>query len=227
MATRNLKPGRWNCSPRPLCVAVLVALAVGAAACASRAPSFGPAGIDDSRRALDAWATALERADSLGPARLLYDAKMSEGLVKFPGTLAVEARPDRLEATLTGPFGSPIARYASGVLEAKGARPIPLEPEELRAVLAGVWKSPARVEGARAGESLLRFSGRDPVEAVLDVGQARLQTLKIERPEADLVATYSGRLDPWPEKITIQDRRTGKMLQLTLVAKEPASPSAP
>jgi hypothetical protein len=218
---------RASFAPRRFRLAVLVALVVGAASCASRAPAFGPAGIDDSRRALDAWATALERADSLGPARLLYEAKMSEGLVKFPGTLAVEARPDHLEATLTGPFGSPIARYVSGVLEAKGARPIPLEPEELRAVLAGVWRTPARVEGARAGESLLRFSGRDPVEAVLDVGQARLETLKIERPEADLVATYSGRLDPWPEKITIRDRRTGKMLELTLVAKEPASAVSP
>jgi hypothetical protein len=218
---------RARAESRPIRLAILAALVTAAAtACASRAPAFGPAGVDESRRALDAWATALERADSLGPARLLYDAKMSEGLVKVPGTLAVEALPGHLEATLTGPFGSPIARYVSGVLEAKGARPIPLEPEELRAVLAGVWRTPARVEGARAGESLLRFTGRDPVEAVLDVGQARLQTLKIERPEAELVATYSGRRDPWPERIRIEDRRTGKMLQLTLVAKEPASAPA-
>jgi hypothetical protein len=227
LTTWNSELGTWNRSPRRLRFVVLVALLVATASCASRPPAFGPAGIDDSRRALEAWTAALERADSLGPARLLYDAKMSEGFVKVPGTLAVEARPDRLEATLTGPFGSPIARYASGILEAKGAPPFPLEPEELRAVLAGVWRTPARVEGARAGESLLRFTGRDPVEAVLDVGQARLETLKIERPEAELVATYSGRLDPWPERITIQDRRTGKMLQLTLVAREPASATAP
>jgi hypothetical protein len=205
---------------------LIAAIAAVSSACASRAPAFGPAGLDESRLALDAWATALERADSLGPSRLLYDAKMSEGLVKFPGTLAVEARPGHLEATLTGPFGSPIARYASGVLEAKGARPIPLEAEELRAVLSGVWRTPARVEGARAGQSLLRFTGRDPVEAVLDVGGARLERLKIERPEAEVVATYSGRLDPWPERVTIEDRRTGKMLQLTLVAKEPAGAPA-
>jgi hypothetical protein len=50
--------------------------------------------------------------------------------------------------------------------------------------------------------------------------------LKIERPEAEVVATYSGRLDPWPERVTIEDRRTGKMLQLTLVAKEPAGAPA-
>jgi hypothetical protein len=219
---------RARAESQPIRLAILALLVTAVTtACASRAPAFGPSGLDESRRALDAWATALERADSLGPARLLYDAKMSEGLVKVPGTLAVEARPGYLEATLTGPFGSPIARYASGVLAAKGARPIPLEPEELRAVLAGVWRAPARVEGARAGESLLRFTGRDPVEAVLDVGRARLQTLKIERPEAELVATYSGRLDPWPERITIEDRRSGKMLQLILVAKEPASAPAP
>ena len=205
---------------------MIAAIAGVSSGCASRIPAFGPPGVDESRLALDAWATALERADSLGPSRLLYDAKMSEGLVKFPGTLAVDARPGYLEATLTGPFGSPIARYASGVLEAKGARPIPLEAEELRAVLSGVWRTPARVEGARAGQSLLRFTGRDPVEAVLDVGGARLERLKIERPEAEVVATYSGRLDPWPEKVTIEDRRTGKMLQLTLVAKEPASAPA-
>jgi hypothetical protein len=203
----------------------LISLAVAAsAACASRVPAFGPAGVEDSRQALDAWETALERADSLGPVRLLYDARMSEGLVKVPGTLAVEASPDRLEATLTGPFGSPIARYASGVLEAKGAKPIPLEPDELRAVLAGVWRSSPRVEGARGDESLLRFAGRDAVEAVFDVRQARVRELKIERPDAELAATYSGRLDPWPEKITIEDRRSGKTLQLTLVAKEPGGP---
>jgi hypothetical protein len=199
----------------------LLALLGAGYSCASRPPAFGPSGAEESQRALDAWETALQRADSLGPAKILYDAKMSEGLVKIPGTLAVEARPDRLEATLTGPFGSPVARYASGVLQAKGARPIPLDAEELRAVLAGVWRSPARVEGARGTESLLKFEGRDKVQAVLDVASTRVQTLTIDRPEAELVATYSGRLDPWPEKITIEDRRSGKVLQLTMVAKEP------
>lgn len=203
----------------------IVAFLGAAYGCASRPGAFGPSGAEESRRALDAWETALHRADSLGPAKILYDVKMSEGLVKVPGTLAVEARRDRLEATLTGPFGSPVARFASGVLEAKGARPIPLDAEELRAVLAGVWRTPARVEGARGGESLLKFEGRDKVEAVLDVAATRVQTLKIDRPEAELVATYSGRLDPWPEKITIQDRRTGKMLQLTMVAREPVATS--
>ena len=60
---------------------------------------------------------------------------------------------------------------------------------------------------------------------MLDVATTRVQTLKIDRPEAELVATYSGRLDPWPEKITIQDRRSGKMLQLTMVAREPVATS--
>lgn len=213
--------GRASRSRRLRALLLLASFGAFAYGCASRPPAFGPAGAEDSRRALDAWGAALERADSLGPARILYDAKMSEGLVKIPGTLAVEARRDRLDATLIGPFGSPVARYSSGVLEARGAKPIPLDAEELRAVLAGVWRSPPRVEGAREGESLIRFTGRDRVEAVLDVPATRVETLKIERPEADLVATYSGRLDPWPQKITIEDRRTGKRLQLTMVAREP------
>ncbi len=159
--------------------------------------------------------------------RLLYDAWMSEGILKVPGTLAVEARPERLEATLTGPFGSPVARYASGVLEAEGANSIPLDPEELRAVLAGIWRGAPQVAGMRDGETLLRFSGADEVEGVLELADARLTSLRIVRPEGEVVATYSGRLDPWPEKVTIEDRRTGKRLRLTLVAREPAESSAP
>lgn len=220
-------PERASSSPRLRTFLALVLAVAATTACATRRPAFGPAGAEDSRLALDAWQAALDRADSLGPARILYDAKMSEGLVKFPGTLAVLARPDGLEATLTGPFGSPVATYSSGVLAAKGARPIPLDAEELRAVLAGVWRSAPRVEGARAGESLLRFPGAPRVEAVLDVPGTRVETLTIERPEAELVATYSGRLDPWPEKITIEDRRSGKVLQLTMVAKEPVDAGAP
>jgi len=206
--------------------AALVLLLALTAACATRRPAFGPAGADESRQALAAWESALARADSEGPVRLLYDVKMSEGLVKFPGTLAVEAVPGKLEATMTGPFGSPIARYSSGVLEAKGARPLPLEAEELRALLAGVWRSTPQVAGARAGQTLLRFDGRQPVEGVLDLAGSRLASLRIERAGADLFAIYSGKLDPWPEKISIEDRRSGRRLELTLVAREPVEPGA-
>jgi hypothetical protein len=194
--------------------------------CASRPPAFGPAGAEDARRALDAWQNALSRADSLPAVRLLYDARLSEGLIKFPGTLAVNARPDRLEATLTGPFGSPLARYESGILEGKGLRPIPLDAEELRAVLAGVWRATPEIAGARGDQVLMRFPGARPVEGVLDVSQGRLESLHIPRPEADLVATYDGARDPWPEKILLEDRRSGRRVQLTLIAKEPAD-SAP
>jgi hypothetical protein len=194
--------------------------------CASRPPAFGPAGAEDARRALDAWQNALSRADSLPAVRLLYDARLSEGLIKFPGTLAVNARPDRLEATLTGPFGSPLARYESGTLEGKGLRPIPLDAEELRAVLAGVWRDTPDVAGTRGDQVLIRFPGSRPVEGVLDVAQGRLDSLHIPRPEADLVATYDGARDPWPEKILLEDRRSGRRVQLTLIAKEPAD-SAP
>ena len=211
---------------RLLLVATLVSLTWS---CASRPAPFKPAGAEDARRALDAWQNALARADSQPPVKLLYDARMSEGLVKFPGTLAVDAQPDRLAATLTGPFGSPLARYESGVLEGKGLRPIPLDAEELRSVLAGVWRETPEVAGARGDQALIRFPGARPVEAVLDLPQERLESIHISRPEADLVATYAGTRDPWPEKITLEDRRTGRRVQLTLVAKEPANspPTSP
>jgi hypothetical protein len=198
-------------------------------ACRSRPAPFRPAGAEDARRALDSWQNALARADSLPAARLLYDARLSEGLIKFPGTLAVNAQADRLEATLTGPFGTPLARYGSGVLEGKGMRAIPLDAEELRAVLAGVWRATPEIAGARGNQVLLRFAGERPVEAVLDVAEGRLDSLHISRPEADLVATYEGARDPWPEKISVEDRRSGRRVDLTLVAKEPAdsAPAAP
>lgn len=205
-------------------LALLVALT---AACASRSPAFGPAGADESREALSAWQTALARADSQGPVRLLYDVKMSDGLLKVPGTLAVEALSGKVEATMTGPFGSPIARYASGVLEAKGAKPLPLEPEELLSLLAGVWRTQPQVAGARPGEILLRFAGREPVEGVLDLTGSRLASLSIARAGADLFATFTGTLEPWPEKISIEDRRSGRRLGLVLVARESVESAAP
>lgn len=212
-------------SPRRNPALALFLVAFGAA-CASRPPAFGPAGADDSRQALAAWEGALARADLQGPVRLLYDVKMSEGLLKVPGTLAVEALPGKLEATMTGPFGSPIARYASGVLEARGARPLPLEAEELLSLLAGVWRATPQVAGARSGEALLRFDGREPVEGVLDLARSRLASLRIERAGADLFAIFSGKLDPWPEKISIEDRRSGRRLELALVAREPVESAA-
>lgn len=157
--------------------------------------------------------------------RLLYDVKMSDGLLKVPGTLAVESLPGKLEATMTGPFGSPVARYASGVLEARGAKPLPLDPEELLALLSGVWRAPVQVAGARPGETLLRFGGGGAVEGVLDVRGSRLASLRIERPEGDLFATFAGKLEPWPEKVSIEERRSGRRLELTLVAREPVGPA--
>ena len=207
-------------------VALALFLAAFGAACASRTPAFRPAGADDSRQALAAWQNALVRADSQGPVRLLYDVKMSDGLLKVPGTLAVEALPGKVEATMTGPFGSPIARYASGVLEAKGAKPLPLEAEELLSLLAGVWRATPQVAGARTGQTLLRFAGREPVEGVLDLAGSRLASLRIERAGADLFAIFSGKLDPWPEKISIEDRRSKRRLELTLVAREPVESAA-
>jgi hypothetical protein len=211
--------------PRRAALPAALVLASLAASCASRPAAFGPAGAEESRLALAAWENALARADAQGPVRLLYDVKMSDGLLKIPGTLAVESIPGKLEATITGPFGSPIARYASGVLEARGAKPLPLEAEELLSLLSGVWRTPVEVAGARPGETLLRFGGGDAVEGVLDVAASRLASLHIERPEGDLFATFAGKLEPWPEKVSIEERRSGRRLELTLVAREPVDPA--
>lgn len=227
--SRSILPPTPGGRARPNRLLLLLAFALAAATggCASRPPAFGPAGLEDSRQALAAWESAISRADSQGPVRLLYDVKMSDGLLKVPGTLAVEAVAERVEATMTGPFGSPIARYASGVLEARGARPLPLDAEELLALLSGVWRTPPQVAGARSGETLLRFEGGGTVEGVLDLARSRLASLRIDRPEAELFAIFSGKLSPWPERISIEDRRSGRRLELTLVAREPVEPAPP
>ena len=67
---------------RGAALAGLAAILLAAASCASRparAP-FPPAGEPDAMRSLDAWRRAVERADSLPPSRLLYDAKIKQGL---------------------------------------------------------------------------------------------------------------------------------------------------
>jgi hypothetical protein len=72
---------------------------------------------------------------------------------------------------------------------------------------------------------LLRFAGAEVVEGVLDVAGSRLASLHIERREADLFATFAGKLEPWPEKISIEDRRSGRRLELTLASREPVGPA--
>jgi len=62
---------------------------------------------------------------------------------------------------------------------------------------------------------------------VLDLAGSRLASLRIERAGADLFAVFSGTLDPWPERISVEDRRSRRRLELALVAREPVEPAPP
>ncbi|HEY6148501.1 MAG TPA: hypothetical protein VIZ69_12410, partial [Thermoanaerobaculia bacterium] len=98
--------------------ALLATLFFGAASCATRRAAvrnFSPAGPDETARALAAWRAAVERADSLPPSRLLYDARIRRGIASLSGTLALSTR-EPVRGTLTGPFGSTLAVYENGAL---------------------------------------------------------------------------------------------------------------
>ena len=203
-----------------LAVAVLAVLA----GCATRrSAAFVPAGAVEAARALEAWSRALRRADELPSAKLLYDASAASGIFRISGTLAVEEAPGRVEAVLTGPFGSPIARYEDGALRGDRVRPITVAPEELRSLLAGVWRAGTpSIAGLRGTEALLRWPKENgSAEAILDLPSARLTQLTISRREGELTARYSGAPNPWPEKIELEDTKTGHRLELSLVGKEP------
>src|SRR5207244_13025805 len=119
------------------------------------------------------WQEAVSRAASLGPSRLLYEARISQGLARTSGTLAVRIGAGEVEANLSGPFGSPLARYENGALVGEGIRAIPIGEDELRSLLAGVWTAGApSVAGALDDQALLVWDGTPRVEAVLDLAQA-------------------------------------------------------
>jgi hypothetical protein len=161
----------------------------------------------------------------MGEGRLLYEARFGRGVLQSSGTLAVIERGESLEATLAGPFGSIVARYGGGVFETEGTDPLPLAPETLRAVLAGVWNGEAaRVEGCREDRCLLAFGDPNPAELVLDVEGARVLSLRFVRPEGEIRATYSGRFDPWPERVDAEEIRSGRKLRLRLLARETSGP---
>ena len=201
---------------------LLAALVLLASACASRGPrAFPPAGPEEARQALAAWTRAVERADSLAPGRLLYECRVSQGLFHVSGTLAVVETRESLEATLTGPFGSPVARYSDGALRGEGIRPLSLPAEQLRWLLAGVWKAEGpSVAGFEGGDALLRWSV--PVEAagVLDVATSRFGSIEVSRAEGRIRAGYSGLVAGRPGSIEIEDLASGGKLRLTLVAAE-------
>jgi hypothetical protein len=193
-----------------------------ASACAARrSRSFTPAAEAEVAASLEAWKRAVERAQSMPPSRLLYDARLTQGLVRVPGTLAVWQSAGSIEALLTGPFGTSVASYSEGALRGEGIKPLAIAPESLRALLAGVWKrGEPEVRGMEGRDSLLSWTGEEAVEGILDVAEARFRSLEIRRAEGRILATYSGAYDPWPSRIEVEDARTGGRLRLTLIGRE-------
>ena len=166
----------------------------------------------------------MRRAESLGAARLLYDARLFQGLLSLSGTLAVRVSPDSIDATLTGPFGAPLARYEDGALRGDGIRTLAIAPEQLRWLLAGVWEGETpTVVGLDGRDALLRWNGGEQVEGVIDLGESRFLSVRVARTGGAILATYSGALDPWPRRLEVQDLRSGSKLRLTLVAQETAA----
>jgi hypothetical protein len=145
------------------------------------------------------------------------------------GTLAVVESPAGVDATLSGPFGDVIARYADGALRGNGIRPLLIAPDDLRWLLAGIWKGaegPA-VAGMDGQDALLRWTGPEQVEGILDVPGARFKFLKATRPEGAISAAYSGDMSSWPQRIELEDVRSGNSMRLTLIAAEPVSDGVP
>jgi hypothetical protein len=204
----------------------LLLLAALMPACAGRRqPVFAPAAREDAERAIAAWRDSVSRADSRGPARLLYEARVSQGPFRLSGTLAVREGRRTVDATLAGPFGDAVARYEEGALRGNGIRPIAIEADELRWLLAGAWKGPGtpEVAGIDGQDALLRWSGAQQVEGVIDISGARFKSLRIRRSEGAIAATYSGEASSWPQKIELEDLKTGNTLRLTLIAAEPVN----
>ena len=193
------------------------------AACAGRRPPvYAPAAREEAERAIAAWRESVSRADSLGPARLLYEARVSQGPFRMTGTLAVRDGPRAVDANLAGPFGDSVARYEEGALRGKNIQPIAIEADQLRWLLGGAWKGSAapEVAGVDGRDALLRWSGRQEVEAVIDVSRARFKSLRIKRSEGAMAATYSGEASSWPQRIDLEDLKSGNTLRLVLIATE-------
>ena len=194
------------------------------AACASR-PSrphnFVAAGEEQTARAIAAWREAVARADTLGPSRLLYDAKMRQGAVSLPGTFALSTA-EPVQATMTGPFGSPVATYANGSLRGEKFAPVAIDPEPLLWLLGGVWKAPEpQVRGVAGDDALLVWTSPSPAEGVLHLPSARFTSLRVASRGKTLEASYAGTADPWPTKVELKDPATKSSLRLTLVGREP------
>jgi len=176
------------------------------------------------RESLDAWSAIRRRADALPPTRLLYDARLGDkGVPSVPGTLAVVYDgTDVTRASLTGPFGKPVAEYANGTLTGGDGRPFPVDPRVLRSVLAGAWPGdPSSVAGCDASACLLVFEGAIRAEAAVDPAAARLRSLRVSGDAGTLDVVYGeGAPAPWPPRIAVEDEVRSRSLTLKLVAAE-------
>jgi hypothetical protein len=170
-----------------------------------------------------AWDAALHRADSMGPSRVLYDAKFGKGAVRLPGTLAVYAGRGPLTVKASGPFGAEVGSYEEGTYTGKGGEAAFLDPAVLRSVLAGVWRGGTpEVAGADSEEGLLLWeeAGGLAVEGRLDLSEAHLKSLQVRGNGGEISAEFAGAFDPWPEVISLVDQKTGRTLKLRRVAVE-------
>lgn len=210
-------------NPKSVVLAFLLLVALSPACAGRRQPVFVPAAREEAERALTVWRDAAALAETRGPARLLYEARVSQGPFRIVGTLAVVESPRAVDATLSGPFGDVIARYADGALGGNGIRPILVAPDELRWLLAGMWKGaeePA-VAGMDGQDALLRWTGREQVEGVLDLAARRFKSLRVTRPEGAIFATYSGDTSSRPQRIELEDVKSGNSMRLSLIGTEP------
>jgi hypothetical protein len=204
--------------------ALVAGLAAGASGCATQRAAgrtFSPAGPDETARALAAWRAAVERAETLPPSRLLYDAKIRRGIASLSGTLALSPR-EPVRGTLIGPFGSTLAVYENGALQGDSFPPVVIEAASLLSLLAGVWKAPgAQVRGIDGGDALLVWPAPSEAEGVLDVEGRHFRSLRIVRDDHSYEASYSWGSDPWPTRVDLEDLATSNRLQLNLQAREP------
>ena len=210
-------------NPKFAVLAFLLLVTLSAGCAGRRRAVFVPAAREEAERALTVWREAAARAETRGPARLLYEARVSRGPFRMSGTLAVKESSRALDATLSGQFGDVVARYEEGALRGNGIRPILVAPDELRCLLAGMWKDAEEpvVAGMDGQNALLRWTGREQVEGVLDLASGRFKSLKVARPEGSIYATYSGDTSSRPQRIELQDVKSGNSMRLSLIGVEP------
>lgn len=201
-------------------LAALGATAVLVSGCAGR---YRPVSAQDESRILAAWREAVGRTSRLVAARLLYEAAVSQGVLRVHGTLAVRVNAEEVDGRLSGEFGAPLARYEKGELTGEKLQSVRIPARELRWLLAGIWgDGDPQLSGFDGSRALLRWKGSDSAEGVFEVAGKRLVRLDVARVDGNLEVRYSGATTLWPEGIDIAERRTGSAMRLRLIAAEPS-----